>query len=61
MNAVMITKFGMYGAAMATIISYLIAGASLLIYFSKTFNVRYGDCVFIKKEDIKKILDFLHR
>lgn len=58
-NIIMIKTWGMYGAAISSIISYAIAGIGLLIYFRKTFDIKYLDCLMIKKDDIKKIYNFI--
>ncbi|MCH5339948.1 MAG: polysaccharide biosynthesis C-terminal domain-containing protein [Acetatifactor sp.] len=61
LNYVLIRIFGMYGAAIASIVSYSISGISLLVYFSRTFRVRYRDCILVHKEDIRKIINFVRR
>ena len=61
LNVILINIFGMFGAAGASIISYSVAGVSLMIYFIRTFNVRVRDCVFVRKEDFIKLKNFIKK
>ena len=59
LNLIMIKMMGMPGAAVASIVSYSIAGVSMLIYFIKKFKVKIRDCIFINKEDVVRIRSFI--
>lgn len=54
-NYVLIPFWGIYGAAIATIISYSIIGMLFFVRFCKEYDIRYRDALIIKKEDFKSI------
>ena len=58
LNFVFIPRYGIYGAAISSVISYSICGIWFLISFSKTFDINIKDSIILKKEDIDIILKY---
>ena len=59
MNAILIPSLGIYGAAIASLISYTLCSVSFLTEYIKYTKSRIRDVLFLKKEDmilIKKLL-----
>lgn len=54
-NLKLIPLYGMYGAALSSIISYSICGISLLIYFCWDNKMPLKEMVMIKKSEIYKL------
>ena len=48
---IMIPKYGIMGAAVATIIGHFLSGILFLVYFSKKSNISIDRLVIIQKED----------
>ena len=59
LNALFISKFGMPGAALASLISYVLCGAMFVITFLHITNMPLSELFFIKKSDIQMIKDKL--
>lgn len=57
-NFIIIPLLGIQGAALASVISYLIAGLSFLIKFKKDYNIQLNQLLFLNKKDILKITEF---
>jgi O-antigen/teichoic acid export membrane protein len=58
-NCATIPKFGMYGAAFSTLISYTICGVAFLFYFLKVKNIKFYELVIISSSEmgqLKKII-----
>ena len=58
-NAVTIPFIGTYGAAAASLISYLMCGIGFLIFFKSKTGIKISEAIIIKKEDLmffRKIL-----
>lgn len=55
LNLSFIPKFGVYGAAYASTISYFICGIMFLIQFTKCNNISLKNVIIIEKEDIVSI------
>lgn len=55
-NIIMIPKYGMYGAAFSSIISYSICGISFLMYFIKNKNLKIKDVVFLNSSEINMFI-----
>ena len=47
-NALMVPRYGMYGAAWVSVISYTVCGIAFLIYYMKTKNVPLKDLLDIR-------------
>ena len=58
-NYFMIPYGGIFAAAWASVISYLICGLAFLIYFCVTEKVNIKDVLFIKKSDIVSLKNML--
>lgn len=52
-NLVLIPLFGIWGAAIMSVISYIICGLCFLVYFHLKSNIRYKEILIIKKQDIE--------
>lgn len=55
-NLITIPRYGMYGAAISSVLSYSLCGLTFLIYFAKQKNIKITDIIFLNLVDIKKIL-----
>ena len=60
-NALMIPKVGIIGAAIASLISYSLCGIAFLIYFCKTTKTNFLDMILIKKEDMNLVLSLIKK
>lgn len=49
LNFILIPVLNIYGAAIASVISYNVCGLTFLIYFSKVKNIKIRELIFIKK------------
>ena len=56
LNIIMIPKFNIIGAAVASLISYMICAIAFIVYFNKITNIPIRDMVFPTKDDFKQIL-----
>ena len=57
-NAILIPIMGIYGAVIASIISYNIGGIMLSIYFCRVSNSKFRNMLFLNKEDFQVIKSF---
>ena len=60
-NYYLIPKFGIIGAASASVVSYSIIGILFLIMYMKYYNVKLKNIVIINKNDIRLIKNFLKK
>ncbi len=60
-NVFLIPVWGIYGAGIASVISYTICGILFIIYFCRTTHVRFRDMLFVRKEDIARAKQKLRR
>ena len=60
MNAIMIPYLGIYGAAIASLISYTLCSTAFLREYVKSTNAKIRDVIFLKKEDIVAIKNLLN-
>ncbi len=58
-NYFLIPKIGIFGAALASVISYNISGLMFIVYFNRTTGSHIKDMLFIRKKDIANILNIL--
>ena len=61
LNLVTIPLFGKIGAAASTVCSYSICGLILFVDFVKNYNLKWNDCILIKKSDFTKIINKIRR
>ncbi len=61
LNIVLIPRFGIYGAAFASTVSYLVCGIGFLITFCKETHLRYRNILFIKREDIHALKEIFRQ
>lgn len=54
-NAILIPYIGIYGAAIASVISYNIGGIVLSVYFCKVSGLKFKNMILIGKEDIESL------
>lgn len=59
LNIVMIPIWGITGAALASLISYIICAILFMIYFKKTTKIEIRKMIFPIKEDLKKVKELL--
>ncbi|SDJ86099.1 MATE family efflux transporter [Natronincola ferrireducens] len=57
LNYVMIPIYGIYGAAISSVVSYNMCGIAFLIYFHYKSNIAYKEILFITKKDLKILFD----
>ena len=55
MNYILIPKFDIIGAAVASVFSYLLAGISILLIFSKMYKLKIKEIIFINRKELLKI------
>ena len=60
-NLIMIPKLSIYGAALASIISYTICGGIFLFDFIRIYKVKIKDVFLINKNDIKVLTNIAKR
>ena len=58
-NLIFIPMWGIYGAALTSVISYTLCGICFLIYFKHSTGVPFRMMLFIQKEDIALIKSFI--
>lgn len=55
-NCVTIPLFGKEGAAIASVVSYTVAGALFLIYFMRTYKITFAELFILRREEVKTLL-----
>ena len=60
-NCIVIPIWGIYGAALASVVSYNGIGIMFLHLYLKYYNVKLRDVLFIKKRDYRKLNRFIKR
>lgn len=55
-NAVAIPAMGKEGAAIASVLSYTVAGGLFLLYFLRTYGVPAADVFVLRRADVRRIL-----
>ena len=58
-NLLLIPTWGIYGAAITTIVSYSYAGFVLSAIFIKNYKIRIKDIVLIERNDVKRFVNVL--
>ncbi len=54
-NSILIPRYGINGAAIATVLSYTYCALGCMFYFSRTEKIRFSDMLIVKREDIKGV------
>lgn len=60
LNIITIPIYGMYGAALSSVVSYSVSGIAFVIYFAKDKNLKLKDVIFFNYSEItilKKIIE----
>ena len=60
-NYLLIPVWGIYGAGIASVISYALCGILFVVFFYRTTHIPFGEMLFIKKADIAKAKKLLKR
>lgn len=60
-NLIAIPVFGMWGAAIVSIVSYNVCGIAFLIYFKKVSGIPYGKLIFLQKSDLKQLKSIIKK
>lgn len=60
-NLFAIPRWGIEGAAMASVLSYTVAGGAFLLYFVRTYQVPFGSLFVVRREELKRIIGLIHR
>lgn len=60
-NIIFIPSHGMYGAAWASVLSYMICGLVFLIYFLRDKDIQIKDILLISIDDIKMVVKSFER
>ena len=55
-NLILIPIMGIKGAALTSVISYLICGILFLIYFKEKTNIKLSELIIVQKDDINLFL-----
>lgn len=58
-NMLMIPKYGISGAALASVISYTFSGSIFLFNFTRVYNVKLIEVLFLTKKDLINIKRFV--
>lgn len=61
LNVALIPSFHIYGSAFASVISYAFCGMTMLFWFKRKYKVPFRDVLFVKWEDMQKLMPFLAR
>ncbi len=61
LNYFLIQAMSINGAAIASMISYLVCGISFLIYFTVKTKTNPKELIFIKKEDFKMLIHYIKK
>ncbi|MCF7810644.1 polysaccharide biosynthesis C-terminal domain-containing protein [bacterium] len=60
-NLVLIPKFGLVGAAIASTITHAFSGFMFLFYFIRESGVSFSDTMILKRDDITELLQLMKR
>lgn len=60
-NCLLIPVWGIYGAGVASVISYALCGLLFMVFFCRTTHIPYSELLFIKRADIEKARKLLGR
>lgn len=61
LNIFLIPRYGSYGAAFSSVISYTICGGAFLLYYIKYKNIKISEILFITKDDLVYFRNFIKR
>ena len=54
-NLILIPIWGIYGAGLASVISYAVCSMLFIVYFCRTTSISFGEMLFISKADYAKL------
>lgn len=60
-NLILIPQYGIWGAAIMSVVSYVVCGVSFLIYFHRVSHISLPKILFIQREDLHMIRNFLKK
>lgn len=60
-NLITIPMYGIWGAGIVSVASYVVCGMCFLIYFHRVSHISYAKLLFIQKEDIASLKAFLKK
>ncbi len=60
-NLFFIPWYGIYGAGIASVVSYAICSLLFIIYFCRTTKISFGNMLFVNKQDVQKLKQRLKR
>ena len=55
-NYILIPTMGIYGAGIASVISYTVCGVLFAVYFCRVTKIPFTEMIVIKKDDIEKVI-----
>jgi len=55
LNFILIPFLGIYGAVVASIVSYFLAGMCIMVDFGKMSSIKLGEIMVLRKEDVDRI------
>lgn len=55
MNYITIPLYGIKGAALSSVVSYLLCGIIMIFSFKNKYNLKLGDFIIIKREELENI------
>ena len=61
LNYIFIPIFGKMGAAASSVVSYTFCGMILYIDFLRKYNIKWKECLIIKKSDIMKFINIIKK
>lgn len=61
MDIIFIPGTGMFGAALASTVSYFLCGLCFLIDFCRKTDTRYKDMILITKKDVELVKTVIYR
>ena len=61
LNILLIPKYGIIGAAIASIIGYFICAIVFVVYFSKVSSIPIREIVFLTKDDLTLIKNVVNK
>ncbi len=61
LNFALIPFFDIYGAALASIFSYSLAGGLFIFDFKKKYNVKFSELLLVQKKDVMVIIRIINR
>ena len=60
-NLILIPRMGIYGAGLASVVSYAICSMLFILYFNKETGIKFSNMLFLKKGELDRFLKSLKR